>query len=102
MTQANASNYYKATKASFRHVPAVVEMTKPNGEIIAVDSPEVFWAELRKKYADQIANSPISDSQYIVLPDRVYRMSDHWDRCGSCYWELERSKDFVYPEHFRW
>lgn len=102
MKTINATSYYKATKANFQHIPAIIEMTKPNGEKISVDCPENLWAELREKYADQIKNSPISDSQYIVLHDRVYRMADHWGRCASCYWELEGAEDFAYPENFRW
>lgn len=52
MDTINASNYYKATKANFQHVPAVVEMTKPNGEVIAVDCPDQLWSQLRQKYAE--------------------------------------------------
>lgn len=98
----NSSNYFKSTKVNYTHIFAA-GTTYTRGDItIVFEDADKVWADLLVKYADKIKNSPLSDSCYIVLEDRVYRKADHWGRCASCYWDLCKDKNTQYPEGFRW
>jgi hypothetical protein len=94
------TNYHLNTQANFRHVYAGVELTTSTRSVI-LDMPEAKWAELCAAYPDKVKTSPKSDSQYIVLNDRVYRYADHWGRCASCWWDCIVKTDEL-PENFVW
>lgn len=100
MSTINATNYYLATKAKFTHVYAGVPFTTCTRSIV-LDMPDLKWAELCAMYPDAVKISPKSDSQYIVLHDRVYRYADHWGRVASCNWDVVAKTSDI-PENFVW
>lgn len=56
---------------------------------VDLEGKDIFdkWNELKK--LGELTHSPKSGSQYIVTKDGVYRLSDHWGICASCYWDFD-------------
>lgn len=78
-------DYYKATKGLFKRY-------KEGNQFKDLDQIEEDWNGINAPVTD----SPNSSSKYKTLGDTIYRLSDHWDRVASCYWELEDKKEYAY------
>jgi 8-oxo-dGTP diphosphatase len=46
------------------------------------------WKEMKDSGRFEFTPSPKSSSQYLIDRENedIYRLSDHWGRCASCYW----------------
>lgn len=73
----NKNNYFIGTDTIFDSI-----LNKDDG----YEEIKRKWEELKKKGDWQ--SSPKSSSEYVVIKDGVYRLSDHWGRAASCVWDI--------------
>ena len=81
------SNYYLNTDATFT---ALTQTSK---------EADKMFNEMVDSGKFEYTPSPKSSSQYLVDKKNgiIYRYSDHWGKCASCYWDLSY-KDIKNPE----
>lgn len=90
-------NYWLNTDTLFRSVYEFNSEDNKGENNTWKDGVKEKWEEMKvsKKYEHTF--SPKSSSEYLV--DRVngdiYRMSDHWGRCASCYWVIDKEISYA-------
>jgi len=90
-------DYWLATNAVFNMFYEYEVIEKENG-IFSNNDVVGKFEDMKNSGKFEYTESPKSSSKYLV--DRVngdiYRFSDHWGRCATCYWDLIGSKKYEY------
>lgn len=79
-TKITVDDYYVQTAVTFKTIyPDTVDVNK-------YEDIEKFWEEIKKK--GKFKQSPLSNSEYVLVGTDIYRFSNHWGKVASCMWGL--------------
>lgn len=80
-------NYYVSTDVDYKSIT-----TNDNETEISE-----IWARMKDSEKYRYHHSPMSCSQYLENRENgvIYRFSDHWGACASCYWTLDGEAGMV-------